>query len=87
MSHVKAIDAVVNIWTPEALAGRPNRAAFYTEKMRVDSKTFAGMSLTDMLAQMDKAGIERARSVSDDDAYKARVPHIGIRAPKPRNGD
>ncbi|MCX7326628.1 MAG: amidohydrolase family protein [Hyphomicrobiales bacterium] len=71
MSHVKAIDAVVNIWTPEALAGRPNRAAFYTEKMRVDSKTFAGMSLTDMLAQMDKAGIERAFLIA------AKVGQIG----------
>jgi hypothetical protein len=71
MSHVKAIDAVVNIWTPEALAGRPNRSAFYTEKMRVDSKTFAGMSLTDMLAQMDKAGIERAFLIA------AKVGQIG----------
>jgi len=35
VSSLRAIDAVVNIWTPEALAGRPDRTGFYTSKMRV----------------------------------------------------
>ena len=60
MFDVKAIDAVVNIWTSEALKGRPDRRAFYTDKMHVDGETFAGMSLDAMLARMDGAGIERA---------------------------
>lgn len=58
--RVKAIDAVVNIWTKEALAGRPDRRAFYTEKMRVDPFLFEGLSLEAMLGRMDRAGIERA---------------------------
>jgi predicted TIM-barrel fold metal-dependent hydrolase len=57
---IAAIDAVVNIWTPEALAGRPNREAFYREKIGVEADTFAGTSLADMLRLMDAAGIERA---------------------------
>lgn len=60
MYDVKAIDAVVNIWTPEALRGRPDRRAFYTGKMGVDADTFEGISLDDMLRRMDAAGIERA---------------------------
>ena len=36
MSHeIKAIDAVVNLWTAEALAARPPRKNFYVDKMRV----------------------------------------------------
>lgn len=60
MSDIKAIDTVVNIWTPEALAGRPDRTAFYTEKMRVDGGTFAGVTLEAMLERMDRCNIERA---------------------------
>lgn len=51
------IDAVVNIWTPEALAFRPNRNDFY-KKMRVDAGIVDGFSLDEMLRQMDAAGIE-----------------------------
>lgn len=58
--EVRAIDAVVNIWTPEALAGRPDRRAFYTGKMNVDPVLFEGLSLRDMIDRMDRAGIERA---------------------------
>lgn len=57
---VQAIDAVVNIWTPEALAGRPSREAFYTGKVKVDPETFEGISLDTMIERMDRAGIERA---------------------------
>lgn len=60
MSAVKAIDTVVNIWTPEALAGRPDRTGFYTEKMRVNAQTFAGVTLKEMLERMDRAGIEKS---------------------------
>ena len=71
---IQAIDAVVNIWTPEALANRPDRRAFYTEKMRVDTQTFEGISLEEMLARMDAAGIEMAFLVA------AKVGPIGPRA-------
>ena len=60
MHDVRAIDAVVNIWTHETLQGRPDRRAFYTGKMHVDTETFEGVSLEDMLKRMDEAGIERA---------------------------
>ena len=71
---IPAIDAVVNIWTPEALAGRPDRRAFYTEKMRVDTGTFEGLSLEEMLARMDAANIEMAFLIA------AKVGPIGPRA-------
>jgi predicted TIM-barrel fold metal-dependent hydrolase len=57
---IRAIDAVVNIWTPEALAGRPDRTGFYTSKMRVKREILEGMRLKDMIARMDAAGIEKA---------------------------
>ncbi|MDA1101703.1 MAG: amidohydrolase family protein [Proteobacteria bacterium] len=56
-----AIDAVVNIQTPEALAHRPDdRTEFYKEKIGVDGGTFDGISLEEMLRRMDTAGIERS---------------------------
>ena len=55
-----AIDTVTNIWTAEALAGRPDRTAFYRGKIGVDAETFTGISLDEMLRRMDKARIERA---------------------------
>jgi predicted TIM-barrel fold metal-dependent hydrolase len=57
---IRAIDAVVNINTKEALALRPDRTAFYREKMRVTAETFAGVSHEEMLRLMDDAGIERS---------------------------
>lgn len=60
MTDVKAIDTVVNIWTPEALAGRPDRSGFYTDKMKVNAKTFAGTTHKEMLERMDRAGIEKS---------------------------
>jgi len=60
-SHdIAAIDAVTNIWTPEALAGRPDRRAFYVGKMKVAKEMLEGISLEVMLSRMDAAGIERA---------------------------
>lgn len=68
------IDSVVNIWTKEALAGRPDRAEFYTGKVKVDRQTFEGVSLEDMIARMDRAGIERAMLIA------AKVGPAGHRA-------
>jgi predicted TIM-barrel fold metal-dependent hydrolase len=69
-----AIDAVVNIWTPEALAGRPARDEFYTGKVKVDRATFEGITLKSMIERMDRAGIERAFLIA------AKVGSIGNRA-------
>jgi predicted TIM-barrel fold metal-dependent hydrolase len=71
---LRAIDAVVNIWTLEALAGRPDRSGFYTSKMRVTPEIYAGMSLEEMIARMDAAGIERAFLIA------AKVGRLGIPA-------
>ena len=58
---VKAIDAVVNIQTEEALKYRPkDRQNFYLNKIGVDEKSFNGLTLQEMLHQMDAAGIEKA---------------------------
>jgi predicted TIM-barrel fold metal-dependent hydrolase len=59
--RIEAIDAVVNLWTKEALAYRPKwREQFFEGKMKVAPTTAAGMSLDRMLAAMDEAGIGRA---------------------------
>ena len=64
MPHdILAIDAVVNIHTPEALAHRPDRRAFYA-KMRVPKELVEGFPLETMLAQMDAAGTERAMLIA-----------------------
>ena len=58
---VKAIDAVVNVQTTEALSYRPaDRREFYVDKIGVDDKTFTGISHEDMLKRMDETGIEKA---------------------------
>ena len=57
---IQAIDAVVNLWTPEMLAIRPNRDAFYGDKMKVDRQDLKGITLDEMLRRMDAAGIERS---------------------------
>ena len=56
---ILAIDAVVNLWTPEANALRPKRDAFYQGKMKVERQTAQGIGLDEMLRRMDAAGIER----------------------------
>lgn len=57
----EAIDAVVNIWTEEALSHRPDwRDGFFEGKMRVKPDIAAGLSLGQMLERMDRAGIGRA---------------------------
>lgn len=59
-AEYQVIDAVANIWTPEALSHRPDWTdEFFVGKVkgRHDSR---GVSLEAMLAQMDSAGIRRA---------------------------
>lgn len=69
--EILAIDAVVNIWTKDALANRPERKSFYVDKMRVGDGTFDGVSLEDMIGRMDAAGIERSFLI----AAKVGVKH------------
>jgi predicted TIM-barrel fold metal-dependent hydrolase len=68
---IAAIDAVVNIRTAQALALQPDRRKFYVNKMRVKEQTFDAVSLPDMLARMDAAGIERSLLI----AAKVGVKH------------
>ena len=58
----QAIDAVVNIWTDEALAIRPKWGTdFFSGKMNADKGVISqGMSLEQMIDQLDEANIERA---------------------------
>lgn len=57
----EAIDAVVNIWTPETLALRPDWARdFFVGKMKANPDLMAGLPLETMIERMDAAGIERA---------------------------
>jgi len=58
---VRAIDAVVNIWTEAALSHRPAwRTGFFQGKVRADPALTRPLSLDAMLARLDAAGIERA---------------------------
>ena len=54
------IDAVVNIWTAESLAIRPNRDAFFGGKMGVSQDILKGISIAQMVERMDRAGVERS---------------------------
>ena len=56
---IRAIDAVVNIWTEEALAQRPGWGDdFFVGKMKAKQGLMAGLSLEEMIARMDAAEIE-----------------------------
>ncbi|MEQ8249322.1 MAG: amidohydrolase family protein [Alphaproteobacteria bacterium] len=56
---LKAIDAVVNIWTDEAMAHRPKTSRdFFVGKIGVESGTYTGIPHEEMLRRMDAAGIE-----------------------------
>ncbi len=58
---IRAIDAVVNLWTPDALSHRPGWGpGFFVGKMKVDEGLMRGLSLTEIIDRMDKAGTERA---------------------------
>lgn len=57
--NLKAIDAVVNIWTEEALSQRPGwRAEFFAGKMKAEKGLMQGLSLEQMIDLMQEAGIE-----------------------------
>jgi len=57
----KAIDAVVNIWTQEALSHRPNWGEkFFEGKVKAKTGIMAGLPLEQMIEQMEEAGIEKA---------------------------
>ncbi len=67
----KAIDAVVNIWTEEALSHRPDWGdEFFVDKMNTQSALMAGLTLEQMIEKMDEAGIERAFLIA---AHSGRV--------------
>ena len=58
MDEAGAIDAVVNLWTPEALACRPGWGpGFFVGKMKMDEALMRGLSLDELIARMDSAGI------------------------------
>lgn len=58
MTDVRAVDAVVNLWTPEALACRPGWGpGFFVGKMKADEALMRGLSLEELIARMDEAGI------------------------------
>ncbi len=82
-TKIKAIDAVVNIWTAQALEGRPDRRPFY-QKMRVPKEFYEGISLEVMLERMDVAGIERAMLIAakvgvKNNPYCYHVPNELVR--------
>ncbi len=57
----RGVDAVVNIWTPEALKHRPDwRDDFFVGKMGVEQSTSDGVDLNELLSRLDSAGIEKA---------------------------
>ena len=71
-THVKAIDAVVNIWTAEALSHRPDwKDGFFVGKVK-SKDPMPGVPLDVMLDQMAEAGIERGFLVA------ARTGRLGL---------
>ncbi len=54
----RAIDAVVNLWTREALSVRPDwKDEFFAGKMRAKNDLMTGLSLEQMIGRMDRANI------------------------------
>ena len=69
----KAIDAVVNIWTREALSHRPHWGnEFFVDKMNAENALMAGLSLEEMIEKMEEAGIEKAFLIA------ARTGRVGL---------
>ena len=64
--EILAIDAVVHLWTAEAVAHRPPSVReFFVEKMKVDGAVYGGLSLEDMLRSMDAAHTERSLLIAN----------------------
>ncbi|MGI9239122.1 MAG: amidohydrolase family protein [Woeseiaceae bacterium] len=60
-NEIRAIDAVVNIWTEEALSHRPDWGdEFFTGKMKAKNSLMSGLSLDDMIERMGAASIDHA---------------------------
>jgi hypothetical protein len=73
MPDILAIDAVVNPMTPEMQPDRPAWSeSFYVDKIGKGQDLLAGVTLVDMLAMMDQAGIERAFLIA------CKVGQIGL---------
>ena len=71
--NYKAIDAVVNIWTREALSHRPDWGDdFFVGKMNAENTLMAGLSLEEMIEKMEEAGIEKAFLIA------ARTGRVGL---------
>ena len=69
----KAIDAVVNIWTREALSHRPDWGdEFFVGKMNAENALMAGLSLEEIIEKMEEAGIEKAFLIA------ARAGRVGL---------
>ncbi|MEO0953323.1 MAG: hypothetical protein AAFY44_18695, partial [Pseudomonadota bacterium] len=61
MSRIRAIDAVVNIWTREALAHRPDWGTdFFVGKMKASDALMPGLTLDEMIERMERADIGHA---------------------------
>ena len=71
-NSLQAIDAVVNIWTPEALSHRPDwKDGFFVGKVKANTP-MPGFSLEQMLEMMGEAGIEKGFLVA------ARTGRLGL---------
>lgn len=69
--QIWAIDAVVNLWTPQAQAQRPaSFREFFVDKMGVDDGIYGGFSLEEMLRRMDAARTERSFLVASKSGRK-----------------
>ena len=69
----KAIDAVVNIWTREALSHRPDWGdEFFVCKMNAENDLMAGLSLEEIIEKMEEAGIDKAFRIA------ARAGRVGL---------
>ena len=80
-SEIRSIDAVVNIWTEEAVACRPaSFRDFFVDKMNVKQSTYTGISLDEMLRRMDASHTERSFLIASKSGRKglpgsARIPY------------
>ena len=81
-ASIRAIDAVVNIWTEEALSHRPGWGdEFFVGKMKAKSNIMSGLSLEDMVQRMDSAGVEPVCAIDIDSGERCSdlLPQNGLR--------
>ena len=73
--HIAVIDTMVNMMTPEALKTQPDdRQEFFVDKIGVDTETYRGITIGDLLQRMDSAGVERSFLIASR-AGPAHVSH------------